>query len=156
MMAAYLLADCSQECLNVSHGFFDAIDRGNPDDAAALFDTDGTWRRGARVLRGPDAVRDELGRRDPDRVTCHLATNTMVRALGPDLAEVCFYLTVFEHWPAQGRRRTSTMRGRDELVRSGGAWKIRDKHVDAVLSPVESEIPPEPVQPNAAPPANKS
>lgn len=64
------------------------IDRHNIEDVVALFAEDAVLHgHGGAVIRGREAIRKGLSRRDPNRVTRHLLAPAVVKLTGRDEAE---------------------------------------------------------------------
>lgn len=75
---------CADMALKWTHN----IDRHNIDAVVALFAEDGVLHGPPGVvMKGRDAIRKGLSRRDPNRVTRHVLAPPVITLTGPDAAE---------------------------------------------------------------------
>lgn len=116
-------------CLDVVHGFFDALDVRDHERARASFTPDGVWERGGATLAGHDRIGEALARRSPERRTFHVVCNPVVEARGADAADVRFYLMAYEAVAGQAAplQPIGIRRCLDRLRLDGGAWRIAHK-----------------------------
>lgn len=109
------------------------IDRHDVDAVVALFVEDGVLhsRTGAE-LKGRDAIRAGLAKRDPNRVTRHVLAPPVVRITGPDtaegLAEYILFDGLRDRHPGEGALPIELPVGvgefRQTYRRTGGEWRI--------------------------------
>lgn len=128
--------DAAAQVLN----FFAALDQRRHDDVAKLMAIDGTWHRQGRALTGPGAVAAALAERDPARETAHIVTNLQAELIGPDRAQVRFYLLAYESRTDGGEgeaapRLVAIRSCTDELVHGDSGWLFSNRTSHRHLPP---------------------
>ena len=87
-----------QPCLaQLTHQFFYCLDEFRYDELVSLMETDGSWHRQGKVLRGRDAVLKALAERPGTMRIRHVITNLLVTGVEDDTASVVAYLTAYRH-----------------------------------------------------------
>lgn len=104
---------------------------------AALFTPDGEWKNGGGSHKGQAAIRQMLEgvmgpAGAPNRANYHVITNPRVDLDGDRATATSRYLFVMRGPEGQP---TPSLAGvyHDELVRQGGAWKIRRRVADDIM-----------------------
>lgn len=119
---------------SVVYQFFRGLDSRNNEAVANLIARKGVWIRQGVALQGPDAVRQALEQRDPERQTAHLVTNLWVEQSTESTARVHFYMTAFETKPDTPEPQMLGVRDSiDELVLEDGFWRIARKESRRIL-----------------------
>jgi ketosteroid isomerase-like protein len=104
---------------------------------AALFTPDGEWKNGSGSHKGQAAIRQMLESvmgpaGTPNRANYHIITNPRIDLDGDRATATSRYLFVMRG--ANGQP-TPSLAGvyHDELVRQGGAWKIKRRVADDIM-----------------------
>lgn len=120
----------------ISNQFFHGLDARDNEAVAALMARDGVWMRQGTALRGPDAVKAALEKRDPSRHTAHLVSNLWVEHATETTARVRFYMMAFEiRSDAPTPQMLGVRDSVDELVLEDGQWRIARKESRRIMPP---------------------
>ncbi|UUX94517.1 nuclear transport factor 2 family protein [Aquabacterium sp. J223] len=118
-----------------------AVDGGRPEAFAALFCEDGVLQRpGGQPLVGRAAIAAAYASRAPDRMTCHIVTNSRVELLGDGEARVASSVLLWtgsraDAEGAQGRPATAQVLGEfdDRLRLTAEGWRFAHRSARFVL-----------------------
>lgn len=136
-----MTADDYQAIANLIHAYADRIDRGDLDGMAALFAEADLY-----VAAEPEPIR-----RDPARVaatfrqytriypdtgtpkTRHVTTNLIIEPDGEGRARTQCYFVVFQAAGALSLQPVIAGRYNDRFEKVAGAWRFRERRIDADL-----------------------
>ncbi len=127
-----LTADDRLDILELPGRYAEALDTLQPDQLGEVFTDDAVWEvEGGRVrLVGLDEIREFMGRPDV-HPGAHIMANPFIAGVDEDAdgSAVVHLKTrgIYPVGPSDPREPTSVFYGRyeDEIVRTGGGWRIR-------------------------------
>lgn len=90
-------SDADTACLRLIQELAWFTDQGDYERALALFDDAAIMDRDGEMFTGVESLRAAFAARPSNRITRHVLTNTIVRAVGPDEAVSTSYVTVYRY-----------------------------------------------------------
>lgn len=111
-------------------------DRGEYDEALALFADDAVMDRDGERFAGIAALRAAYAARPAGRATCHVLSNILVTVRDDDSAQSSAYVSVYRHRTPDGRppRPPYPLAGpetigeyRDRFVRTARGWRLVER-----------------------------